>query len=808
MLGLLLGLPARLFAQPTAAPDAAVIEDCRYPDVAAAQPVWKPMGASAPVLLATEQGHQALRLRCNFAGTALERASWDRTVKLDLAACRGLEFKLLCRDATPVSYFSIYFQSGAGWYHANFYPETSNTWNTITIDKATTGAEGKPAGWGQISTIRISAWRGMEVDTEFFISDLRQTGVLGGDALVAIVRGESVARQSPGEARSVEQFTEGVARQLGALEVGCAVLSDLDVTAERLKPARLVVLPHNPQMPERVADELVRYLQAGGKVLAFYSVPDKLRPLLRVDAGRHVRAESPGQFSSIRFADQALPGAPTSVGQQSWNINALQPLPGGRVLADWLDDKGRPTGHAAVLGSSNGIVMTHVLLADDPVQKRRMLLAMVGSLVPAVWQQAVSASLARVGALSDFSSFEEAATRIAQMDRNDPKVAQALATARDRRELALRRLSDKQYAQALDAAQESHQRLEEAFCRAQPSLPGEFRAFWCHSAFGLDGLEWDEAIRRLATNGFTAILPNMLWGGAAYYDSKVLPAVSPAAQKGDQIAKCLAACRKYGVQMHVWKVNWNLGHAVPKEFLAQMRSQGRLQMSSKGAEEPWLCPSHPDNQKLEVASLVEVARNYDVDGLHFDYIRYPDGDHCFCPGCKERFQQATGVPLRNWPQDVLGNGPHRQPWLDWRRGNITAVVRAVSEQARTVRPRLKISAAVFPNWNTDRDGVGQDWKLWCERGYLDFVCPMDYTPSTRRFDNLVARQVQWAGRVPCYPGLGVSASSSQFGADRAIEQIQVTRRHHTGGFVIFNYGKRESEDLLPLLGLGITAPAK
>jgi uncharacterized lipoprotein YddW (UPF0748 family) len=257
--------------------------------------------------------------------------------------------------------------------------------------------------------------------------------------------------------------------------------------------------------------------------------------------------------------------------------------------------------------------------------------------------------------------------------------------------------------------------------------------------------------------------------------------------------------------MHVWKVDWNLGTAAPNDFVARMRQAGRLQASSRGKEEPWLCPSHPDNQQLEIAAMVEVVRDYDVDGIHFDYIRYPDNDHCFCAGCKDRFQHTTGTAITNWPGSVLAEGKLRQQWLDWRRSNITTVVRAVSEQARAVKPRIKLSAAVFPNWAVDRDGVGQDWKLWCEQGYLDFVCPMDYTPSNHRFETMVAQQVEWAGRTPCYPGLGVSASSSRLGADRTIEQINITRRYQTHGFVIFNYGVKESNELLPMLGLGITA---
>jgi uncharacterized lipoprotein YddW (UPF0748 family) len=201
--------------------------------------------------------------------------------------------------------------------------------------------------------------------------------------------------------------------------------------------------------------------------------------------------------------------------------------------------------------------------------------------------------------------------------------------------------------------------------------------------------------------------------------------------------------------------------------------------------------------------MLEVARNYAVAGIHFDYIRYPNSDYCFCNGCKARFEKALGQTIAQWPRDALANGPWRAQWLDWRRDNITTVVKAVSERARSIRPGIKISAAVFSRWPTDRDHVGQDWKLWCEKGYLDFVCPMDYTPHNAGFENLVAQQVQWAGRVPCYPGIGVSASSSHFGPDRAIEQILITRRFNTGGYTIFNYGVAEAKELLPLLGMGI-----
>lgn len=796
---LMAGFASRAFAVPP--PDTELIDTCDYPDTRSAQSAWTPMQGTAPVEAATLDGQKVLRMPCNFSGTKIVRASWDLKTDLDLAAFQGIQFQMLCRDATPAREFTVYFESGEGWYRGEFFPESSTGWSTITIDKSRTTTEGKPAGWGKIRIIRISAWRDGDSSTEFFLRDIKKTGALNADTDVIIIRNDSAG---PEEQPSVEQYSEAVAKTLREAGVGCAMLGDQDVTAERLKSSRVVVLPYNPKMPDRVADELVKYSANGGKLLAFYLVPDRLLPLFHVRDGGHVKPVKPGSFSQIQFADKALPGAPGVVGQRSWNIHAFRPVSGAsKSLAEWLDDKGGRSGYDAVIGSSNGIVMTHVLLPDDPENKRRMLMAMIGFLAPEIWKRAAEVGIAGIGTGAGYRSFDEAVGKISRGNNGGkPPVSDALASAHALRSSALKSVDQKLYGEAMDQAKAADRKIVEAFALAQSPVAGEFRAFWCHSAFGVTGLEWDEAVRRLAANGFTAILPNMSWGGLAYYDSKVLPVAPQIAERGDQIAKCLAAGKKHGVEVHVWKVNWNLGWEAPKAFVEKMRREHRLQTGLAGEEKPWLCPSNPENRKLEIDSMVEIARNYDVAGIHFDYIRYPDANQCYCSGCKERFEQAVGEKIPDLPKAVADGGPLRQKWLDWRRGNITAVVKGVSEQVRVIKPKLKISAAVFNNWVSARDQEGQDWKLWCEKGYVDFVCPMDYTPNDGRFENMIRKQVQWADKTPCYPGIGVSVWRG--GVNRVVEQVTITRRCKTGGFVIFEYGVQESKELLPLLGLGIT----
>ena len=218
--------------------------------------------------------------------------------------------------------------------------------------------------------------------------------------------------------------------------------------------------------------------------------------------------------------------------------------------------------------------------------------------------------------------------------------------------------------------------------------------------------------------------------------------------------------------------------------------------------EHWLCPSNPDNRKMDIDSMAELATKHSLDGIHFDYIRYPGPEGCFCPGCRARFEKLLGRPVAKWPRDVQ-SGPDRARWLDFRRENINADVSAVAERVRKEAPGVKISAAVFPNYPVDRDAVGQDWSLWCEKGYVDFVCPMDYTPNNARFQTLVERQRTWAGKVPFYPGIGLSTWDTR-DLFMLFDQIRLTRAQHTGGFTIFEYSAVEAKDIVPLCGLGIT----
>ena len=164
----------------------------------------------------------------------------------------------------------------------------------------------------------------------------------------------------------------------------------------------------------------------------------------------------------------------------------------------------------------------------------------------------------------------------------------------------------------------------------------------------------------------------------------------------------MAACKKYGLEVHVWKVNHNLSTA-PRDFVSKLRQAHRLQVSNSGQTMNWLCPSHPDNFKLEVDSMLEVAQKYDVDGLHFDYIRYPDSNYCYCDGCRQRFEAEHGK-VAHWPSDCY-SGERKAEYRTWRCEQITRLVEAVSHRpgrtsllSRFPRPCSVLTRSAVNRW--------------------------------------------------------------------------------------------------------------
>ncbi|MCC7491231.1 MAG: family 10 glycosylhydrolase [Fimbriimonadaceae bacterium] len=775
-----------------------VIDPCDYPDAAAAQAVWKASERSAPVDPVSVDERRALRLPADFTGD-LGRAVVDRDLRVDLTKWDRFSLDLRVADPGLVGSFTIYFHSGNGWYGHGCSVGTKR-WTTLSFTRAAFRTEGEPAGWDQVDRVRIAAWRGARRSGEVLIDNF----VLHREEVVIVLEARTV-RAGNEESSSVQGLAEQMESLLAAAGISCGAVTDEEVEAGALRDRKLAILPHNPRMTAETAAAVRTYCQAGGKLLAFYgyhAVVSELLGIRRKEPGWSQR-QYPTQLAELRFGNEPIEGLPRSVPQDSWCLSVVEPVPGvSQVLAWWHDGDGKSTGWPAMLRSANGIYMSHVLLnAGGP--KVRLVQALVGHYVPSFWPTVAAAALRGPERLGAFDDVASARAWMQQQLATAPRAAEAraaLAAADTARAKGRDELAAQRYSQCVEAAQEADAQLRRAFVLVQPSRPAEMRAIWNHSGTGALPGGWPASMQNLHASGFNAVLPNMLWGGLAHYPSEFLPASAVVGQSGDQIAQCVAAARPYGIEVHVWKVNWNLGNA-PQAFRDQLAAAGRLQQQADGTTIPWLCPGNPVNQDLEANAMVEVARKYEVHGVHFDYIRYPGQESCFCPTCRRAFEAGVGQTIANWPAD-LSKPEWRDRWTQFRCDNISRLVQRVATEVRRVKPQVKISAAVFSDYPGCRVAVGQDWIHWIRQGWLDFVCPMNYTESDASFASILQRQMpHLQGMVPYYPGIGVTASRSTLAPDGAAAQIQIARQLGADGFTVFDYGREVALHVLPELGL-------
>lgn len=218
----------------------------------------------------------------------------------------------------------------------------------------------------------------------------------------------------------------------------------------------------------------------------------------------------------------------------------------------------------------------------------------------------------------------------------------------------------------------------------------------------------------------------------------------------------------------------------------------------------FLDAGNPDAVEHLVKVYTNVVRKYAVDGIHFDYIRYPETEGKgpeagvgYNPISLERFHRARGRTDKPEPTDAQ--------WNDWRRQQVTQLVRRVYLESKAINPKIKVSAATIawgqpPNTELEYQTkaapmrlVFQDWLGWMKNGFLDMAVPMNYSreadPRTRDFFTgwINYEKQHKAGRF-----LVVGVGSYMNSSEGTLAQIQRVRQPANGavadGVSFFSYG--------------------
>lgn len=368
----------------------------------------------------------------------------------------------------------------------------------------------------------------------------------------------------------------------------------------------------------------------------------------------------------------------------------------------------------------------------------------------------------------------------------------------------------------------------------------EIRAVWLTTVYGLDWpkkpatteagrkaqqQELCNILDRLADANFNTVFLQVRLRGDVIYRSAIEPASKTFSGKYgtmpgyDPLAFAIEECHKRGMECHAWFVTFPVGTE------KAVKEQGKLSVVKR---HPKLCKRHNGEWYLDpgvpetadyILSLVkEVVNGYDIDGIQFDYIRYPE--------------QA-----RSFPDKAVHNKYGKSQKLsDWRRENINKMVYRIYDWVKQVKPWVQVSSSPLGKYNriervpnagwTAYESVFQDPGMWMQKGKQDMIVPMMYYLHENFFpfvDNWVEN---CNGRL-VVPGLGayrMEKNEADWTVNDITDQIDYSRYYGGAGCTFFrcenvldnskglynelkdNYYKYPAQ-LLPLTWLSDRVPA-
>ena len=248
----------------------------------------------------------------------------------------------------------------------------------------------------------------------------------------------------------------------------------------------------------------------------------------------------------------------------------------------------------------------------------------------------------------------------------------------------------------------------------------------------------------------------------------------------DPLAFAIDECHKRGMQLHAWLVTMPLGK---DEHVAMMgnRALPRIKPSlCSHYDGAWYMePGNPATSDHIVAIVREIVEKYDVDGIHLDYVRYPDKNVGYPDAALYR-KHGKGLTLASW-----------------RRSNITRIVRNVYACVKALKPWVRVSCATLGKYNHltrysslgwDACNVGfQEAQQWMHDGIVDMLLPMLYFKGNNFYPFVLDWQENAYGRH-VVPGIGAYRLLSEYGgweSHELVRQLLTSRSAGTAGTAMF-----------------------
>lgn len=354
----------------------------------------------------------------------------------------------------------------------------------------------------------------------------------------------------------------------------------------------------------------------------------------------------------------------------------------------------------------------------------------------------------------------------------------------------------------------------------------EVRALWVTPATLATPAGIAQMVRAAQDSGFNTLIVQVRGRGDAYYRSKFEPRAAEIERLPDfdPLAETLTRAHQAGLKVHAWvavnlvssavdrprarqhiiyrQPDWLM---VPRELAAEMlnidpRSPeyvGRLARWTRAhaneVEGLYASPIHPWVATHVTAVVEDIVSNYDIDGVHLDYVRYPGEEFDYSRPALQQFKVAIRPQLSDDERRRADAQEHidplaypnlfRERWTSFRQSRLTTLIMRVRTAIKTAKPNVVLSAAVLPDVTLAKASRLQDWRLWLDQSLLDVLCPMAYTEDVDAFSEQIRNAQDFAGDVPVWAGVGAYRLSST----ATLAHIAAARHLKAAGIILYSY---------------------
>lgn len=199
----------------------------------------------------------------------------------------------------------------------------------------------------------------------------------------------------------------------------------------------------------------------------------------------------------------------------------------------------------------------------------------------------------------------------------------------------------------------------------------------------------------------------------------------------DALQFAIDECHKRGMEVHAWVVTIPVGKW--NSYGCRQLRKRFPRLIKRIDQDGYMDPEATQTGCYLAEMCREIVQRYDVDGIHLDYIRYP-----------ETWKFRIGK--------------------DQARGNITRIVEKIHQAVKKEKPWVKMSCSPIGKfddlsrywshgWNAYTK-VAQDAQAWLKDGLMDELFPMMYFRGDQFFPFAIDWKEHSYGKIIA-PGLGI-----------------------------------------------------